>query len=59
MAILKWAAYEPKDINWKARSLVEALSRADSEMIFRGQKITLGMLNETDNYFKTLTNERR
>ena len=60
MATLKWAAYTPDDINRKARSLAEALSQTSSEMVFRGQRITLdNRLDKTSNYFKTLTNERR
>ena len=32
MGKLKWAAYQPEDINWEARSRVEAWSRHDRDI---------------------------
>jgi len=32
MGEVKWAAYSPKDINWEARSRVEAWSRHDRDI---------------------------
>ena len=39
MGTIKWAVYRPEDINWEARSRVDAWSRHDGDLLIDNHSV--------------------